>query len=298
VTTEQNTLPRSTWLLLAALTLGWGFNWPTMKIALAEIPVWTFRTICVLGGCAGLFLIAWRGGLRVRPPAGSAARLTVTALCNVTLWNVLIGHGLTHLPAGRSVILVYTMPLWVVVLSHLVLGEKMTRRRLAGLGLGMAGMLVLLGDELAVLRSAPVGALLVLSAALAWAMGTVLMKRFPTDLPTVSFTGWQMLLGGIPLAIGALLIDPGDWRPVGWQALAAVLYNVFVAFIFCHWAWFTIVRRSPASVSALGTLLIPIVGVFSSMLVLGERLGWPEYAAMALVLGALATVLVPPRGRR
>jgi len=292
---DQHTLPRSTWLLLAALTLGWGFNWPTMKIALAEIPVWTFRAICVAGGVAGMFLIAWRGGLRIVPPPGSWPRLTATAACNVTLWNVLVAQGLTHLPAGRSVILAYTMPLWVVVLSRAVLHERLTRRRLAGLGLGMAGMLVLIGNELAVLQGAPVGALLVLSAAFSWALGTVLMKRFPTDLPTSSFTGWQMLIGGIPIAVGALLMDPPHWRPVGWQTVLAVLYNVFIAFILCHWAWFKIVGRASAGVSALGTLLIPVVGVFSSMLLLGERPAWPEYLAMALVFGALASVLIPRR---
>ncbi|MCC7547452.1 MAG: DMT family transporter [Burkholderiales bacterium] len=295
MTADQHTLPRSTWLLLAALTLGWGFNWPTMKIALAEMPVWTFRAICVAGGGAGMFLIAWHNGLRIMPPPGSWARLGATALCNVTLWNVLVAQGLTYLPAGRSVILAYTMPLWVVVLSRLVLGEALTPRRVTGLALGMAGMLVLIGNELAVLRSAPIGALLVLAAALSWAMGTVLMKRFPTDLPTTSFTGWQMLIGGIPIAAGALLMDPAHWHPVGWQTVAAVLYNVFIAFILCHWAWFKIVGLASAGVSALGTLLIPVVGVFSSMLLLGERPAWPEYVAMLLVFGALGTVLVPRR---
>ena len=290
---DQQTLPRSTWLLLAALTLGWGFNWPMMKIALAEVPVWTFRAVCVAGGGAGMFVAAWRSGLRMRPPPGNWGALGATALCNVTLWNVLIAQGLTHLPAGRSVILAYTMPLWVVVLSRVVLSEALTRRRMIGLGLGMAGMLVLIGNELAVLRSAPVGALLVLSAAFSWAMGTVLMKRFPTDLPTTSFTGWQMFIGGLPIALGALLIDPGHWHPIGWPAFGAVLYNVFIAFILCHWAWFKIVSRASAGVSALGTLLIPVVGVFSSMLLLGERPTCAEYLAMLLVFGALATVLVP-----
>jgi len=295
VTAGHHTLPRSTWLLLAALSLGWGFNWPIMKIALAEIPVWTFRAICVAGGGAGMFLIAWHNGLRLRPPRGSWGPLTTTALCNVTLWNVLIAQGLKHLPAGRSVILAYSMPLWVVLLSRLVLAEPLTRRRMTGLALGMAGMLVLIGNELAVLRSAPTAALLVLAAAFSWALGTVLMKRFPIDLPTTSFTGWQMLLGGVPIAVGALLLDPGQWRPIGLPAAAAVLYNVFIAFVLCHWAWFKIVGLSSAGVSALGTLLVPVVGVFSSMLLLGERPQWPEYAAMALVFGALATVLVPRR---
>ncbi len=298
ISAGQHTLPRSTWLLLAALTLGWGFNWPMMKIALGEVPVWTFRAICVAGGGAGMFLIAWRSGLHIRPPPGSWGRLTATALCNVTLWNVLIAQGLSQLPAGRSVILAYTMPLWVVVLSRPVLAEALSRRRLLGLGLGMTGMFVLIGHELAVLRSAPTGALLVVSAAFSWALGTVLMKRFPTDLPTTSFTGWQMLIGGVPIAIGALLLDPGHWQPIGWPAAGAVLYNVFIAFILCHWAWFKIVGLASAGVSALGTLLIPVVGVFSSMLLLGERPAWPEYLAMFLVFGALATVVAPRRRAR
>ncbi|MCW5619815.1 MAG: DMT family transporter [Burkholderiales bacterium] len=292
---DQHTLPRSTWLLLAALTLGWGFNWPMMKIALTEMPVWTFRGVCVAAGAVGMFMIAWRGGLRVAPPAGSWPRLALTALFNVTLWNVLIAQGLTYLPAGRSVILAYTMPLWTVLLSRMVLGETLTTRRMIGLGLGMAGMLVLIGNELTLLRSAPIGALCVVTAAFAWAMGTVLMKRFPTALPTTSFTGWQMLFGGLPIVIGALLLDSQRWQPISWPVAGAVLYNVFVAFIFCHWAWFKIVGRASAGVSALGTLLIPIVGVFSSMLVLDERPAWPEYLSMLLVFGAIATVLIPRR---
>jgi drug/metabolite transporter (DMT)-like permease len=200
---------------------------------------------------------------------------------------------LTYLPAGRTVILAYTMPLWVVLLSRVVLGERLTARRMLGLSLGMLGMLLLVGDEFAVLRAAPVGALLVVGAALAWAIGTVLMKRFPTRLPITSFTGWQLMIGGAPIALGALVMDWGEWRPVSWQAAAAVAYNVLVAFVLCHWIWFKIVSRASAGVSALGTLTIPVVGVISSMLVLGERPAWQEYAAMVLVIAALATVLVP-----
>jgi drug/metabolite transporter (DMT)-like permease len=292
---DSHTLPRSTWLLLAALTLGWGFNWPMMKIALAEVPLWSFRGVCVVLGAAGLFLIARLSGLAMLPPRGHWRRVALTALFNVTLWNVLIAYGLTLLPAGRSVILAYTMPLWVVLLSSILIGERITLRRGAGVGLGMAGMLLLIAGELGAMRAAPLGAAFVIGAALSWAVGTVLLKRFPTQMPTTSFTGWQLLLGGVPIVLGAFLIDPGHWHALSAAAAFAVVYNVVVAFVLCYWAWYKIVASAPAGVSALGTLFIPVVGVFSSMLVLGERPTPADYLAMLLVIAALATVLVPAR---
>lgn len=290
---DHHTLPRSTWVLLAALTLGWGCNWPMMKLALAEVPVWTLRAVSIAAGAAGMFLIAAAGGLRLLPPRNQWPRLALTAVFNITLWNLLVAYGLTYLPAGRAVILAYTMPLWAVLLARVVLREALNARRALGLALGMLGMLLLIGDELAAVRAAPVGTLLVVGGALAWAIGTVLMKRFPTRLPITAFTGWQLAIGGAPIALGALAVDWGDWRPLSWQAGAAVAYNALVAFVLCHWMWFKIVSRASAGVSALGSMTIPVAGVASSMLVLGERPGWQEYAALLLVIAALATVLVP-----
>ncbi len=279
------------------LTLGWGCNWPLMKIALAEIPVWTFRSLCVAAGAAGIFAIARIGGRPLLPPRAHWLRLIGASLFNVTAWNILIAYGLTLLPAGRSAILAYTMPLWVALLSVPLLRESLTPRRLLGLLLGMSGMLLLLSDEWASLRAAPVGALLVVGAALSWALGTVLMKRYPTALPTTSFTGWQLLLGGVPIVIGASVLETGKLAPLSWQASAALAYNMVVASVIGHWVWFKIVSRASATASSLGTLSIPVAGVFSSMLVLGERPDWPEYLALLLVLAAIATVIVPARAR-
>jgi len=290
---DHHTLPRSTWVLMLVLTLGWGCNWPMMKIALHEIPVWTFRSLCVWAGALGVLLIARMRGHALLPPRTQWPRVFVTSLFNVTGWNILIGYGVTLLPAGRSAILAYTMPLWVALLSVPVLKEPLTSRRLLGLSLGMGGMLLLLSNELAVLRAAPVGALFVIGAAWSWAIGTVLMKRFPTALASTSFTGWQLLLGGVPIIAGALLFDSGRLHALSWHAMLALAYNMIVAFILCHWIWFEIVSRASATVSSLGTLSIPVVGVFSSMLILGERPDWREYAALILVLSAIGTVLVP-----
>lgn len=292
---HATTLPRSTWALLAILTLGWGMNWPMIKMAVADIPIWTFRAGCLAVGALGMFAIARASGLSVAVPRAVWPRLALVSVFNVTLWNLLVTYGVRALPSGRSAILAYTMPLWTVLLSALLLREPLAFRRVAGVTLGMGGLAVLLGRELLALESAPLGALAILAAALSWAIGTTLMKMYPTGLSTTAFTGWNFVIGGIPLAIGATLFEHDQWRPVGTAALVGLAYNMVVAFIVCHWIWFRIVQIAPAGVSALGTLMIPVVAVFSGMGILGERPSWSDLAALALILAALATVLIPPR---
>ena len=293
--TERHALPRGLWLLLAALTLGWGFNWPMMKLALTELSPWTFRAACLAFGAAGLFMIARAQGLRIRPRRERWTRLVSASLFNVTGWNLLIAYGVSILPSGRSAILAYTMPMWTVCLSALFLHERLTARKLVGVFLGGAALLLLLTPDVSDVESAPLGALLVIGAAMSWATGTVIIKRWPNDLPTTSLVAWQLALGGLPVVVGALYLDGASWQPVSLTATAALLYNIFVATVFCNWAWFKIATNAPASVAALATMMIPVAGVFSGMLVLAEQPGWQEYLALALVTLALSTVLLPPR---
>ncbi len=295
MSSQTQTLPRSMWVLLAVLTLGWGFNWPMMKMTLAELPVWTFRGLCVASGAIGLFVIARAGGQAIRVPREQWIRLLVSSLFNVTIWNVLIGYGLRMLPAGRSAILAYSMPIWAVLLSAIVLNEKLTPRRILGLGLGMAGMAFLLGGEMSVVRTSPLGALLVLGGAIGWAMGTVFMRKYPVSIGTAALTAWMLLIGGLPIMLGALVIDWGHWQPIGTAATVGLVYNMTFVFIFCYWAWFKIASTAPPGVSSLSTLMIPIVGVFSGIWLLGESPQWQEYTALSLVIASLATVLIPGR---
>jgi len=286
---EPDHLPQRLWWLLAALTLAWGFNWTAMKVALAEVPPWTFRTLCLGLGSAVLFLVLKAGGHRLAVPKGQWGRLWLLAFFNITFWNVLVAFGMTMIPSGRAAILAYTMPVWAVPLSMWVLGERLTGRKLLGLVLGMGGLALLVGDVFA----SP-GTLLVLGAAISWAIGTVLQKRYPMAMPNGAYTAWIMLLGGVPIFAGALLYDdPGALRGVGlWPALG-VAYNVVVAFAFAHWAWIKIATAVPVTVFSISMLIIPVVGVLSGTLFLGERPSWAEYAALALILAALATVIRP-----
>ena len=293
---QQEHLPPRLWWVLAGLTVVWGFNWTAMKVAIADIAPFTFRTLCLGLGSGVLFAFLRASGQPLAIPRDQWKRLALIAFFNITCWNVLVVFGLTLLPSGRAAILAYTMPAWAIPLSVLLLGERLTARKLAGLALGMAGMALLVWDEFHRIQGAPRGALLVLCAALTWAIGTILQKKYPVRAPVAGFTAWLMLIGGVPIYAGALLFeDFSKLAHVGLMSALGAAYNVLLAFAWAHWAWIKLSTSVSVTVFSLSMLIIPVVGVFSGMLFLGESPGWTEYAALAFVLGSLATVVVPQR---
>ena len=285
-------LPRQGLILLAALSLGWGVNWPIMKIVLLEIPPLYFRAISLLLGGAGLLIIARIGGYRIAVPQGHWRRLMVLSVCNIIGWNVFAIYGVSLLPSGRAALLGFTMPVWGAILSVLILGERITLRRIVGLILGLSGIVVLMGGNIASFMQAPAGVVCMLLAAWFWALGIVLFKRLPVPMPTISLTGWTMLLGGLPLLVVAIPLETSKLVTPGFWSSAGMVYNTLVAFMFCYWAWNRIVLMVPVAVSSLSSLATPLIGVGSGMLLLGEPLGTQEILAATLILGAVATVSI------
>jgi len=208
--------------------------------------------------------------------------------------------GVQQLPAGRSAIIAYTMPIWATLIAMAVLHERLNRRKAVGLGLGMLGMAILLGDDIRHIRTAPTGALMILAAAILWACGTVLLRKWKPPFAQNALSGWMMLLGWLPLAMLAPFFDP---HPAAYlttlsaKAWFAIAYNIFLAGTLAHWAWFTLARTLPVAVSSLSSLPVPVVGVFAGMLFLGERPGVAEFTALALVLASLVAVLIQPKDK-
>ena len=298
---QQEHLSPRLWWILAGLTLVWGFNWTAMKVALSEVAPLTFRTLCLAAGSGLLFAFLRLSGQPLAVPRSQWPRLALIALFTITAWNLLVAFGVRLIPSGRAAILAYTMPAWAIPLSVWLLGERMNRRKALGLALGMGGMALLLWDEIANLRGAPLGSLLVLGAALTWAIGTVLQKKYPVQAPVAAYTAWIMLIGGTPIYLGAIVFDLrvalSEGFSVGlWPALA-VAYNVVLAFAWAHWAWLRLATAVSVSTFSLSMLMVPVVGVFSGMLFLGERPGPAEFGALGLVLGSLATVALQRRPR-
>jgi drug/metabolite transporter (DMT)-like permease len=286
------------YLLLGLMSLFWGLNWVAGKIALATVPPWSFRAICLGSGGLVLLGLAAMRGEALRVPPGERARLVVLALFNITGFNICIAYGQILMATSRAAIMAFTMPLWAALLAMLVLGERLDRRRGLGLAFGLAGLMVLLLPTLLRLGAVPAGALVTLLGAISWAIGTVLAKRWRFSLGVLATTAWQVALGSIPAIIGAVLLDPPiDLARLDGRTLAAFAYIIALPMVFCHYAWFRVVAAFPASTAAIGTLAIPVVAVLGAGALLGEPIGLPEWTALTLVLVALCLVLAP-RGLR
>ncbi len=280
---------------VAILTLVWGCNWPVLKMGVTEMAPLTFRALTLPFAALGMLLVTLLSGDSIRIPRALWPKVATLALFNITGWNALVLFGLQQLPAGRSAILAYTMPIWSVLFSLALLHEPLSKRRMVGLALGMLGMGVLLGDDVRNFQRAPTAALLILGAAIAWAFGTVLLRKWKVPIPQNSLSGWMMMLGWVPIALIAPFFAPGPMNAPSGAAWFAILYNIFLAGTLAHWAWFTLVRTLPVAISAMSSLPVPIVGVFAGMLVLGEKPGPNEWTALALVIAAMIAVLWSPK---
>jgi len=289
-------------LPMAILTLVWGCNWPVLKMGVTELAPLTFRGLTLPFAAIGMLLVAQISGDVIRIPRRWWPRLAVLALFNIAGWNAFVLFGVQQMPAGRSAILAYTMPIWATLIATFVLREPLSRRKAVGLALGTCGMALLIGEEIAVIRQAPFGAVMIVFAAILWAIGTVYLRKWQPDVPQNTLSGWMMLAGWLPLAIAAPFFDPQPLAltlaSLSWRGWFALLYNVFLAGTIAHWAWFTLARTLPVAISSLSSLPVPVVGVFSGMLLLSERPGLQEWIALALVVLALFIVLFQPAARK
>ncbi|MCT8972877.1 DMT family transporter [Microbaculum marinisediminis] len=296
---SSDAIPMSTFLLLGVLALVWGSVFPAIKVVLAEMPVLTFRALCLIAGGLGVAALATMRGRSLAVTWPQLRWLAVLSLFNSLGWNIFTAYGLLYLPAGRAIIIGYTMPLWSVIAAALILGERITATKVIGLVLGFAGLAVLVGPDLVTFGDAPIGVGLVLCAAISWGIGVVLLKWRDMGMATTVLAAWQLGLASLPLIVAAAFVDDFDWRMSGegWFALALV---VFGGMVTAHLLWFTIVKRLPASIASISTLVIPVIGVIVGSLWLGETVGAAEIGALALVVAGLFVVLVLPslRGKR
>ena len=287
-------MPRAAVGLIAAISVLWGLNWPMMKVAVGELSPWTFRTVCVVVSGFGLLLLARATGERLTVLRSQWRALALVSLLSVTGWHLFSAFSLVHMGGGRGAIVAYTMPIWAALLSVWYLKERPTRRRLAALTVGMAGIALLIGPDLFGLGHDPLGPLLMIGAAMCWAAGIVVLKGERWQVGIMALTGWQLLLGGIPIVLAWLVIERHpDLSHLTWAGGLATLYAATVALIFCFAAHNKVVTLLPATAAAISTLAIPVIGLLSSAWLLGEPIGWRDVAALVLVLGSIALVLLP-----
>ena len=295
--TDRGGTPVLAIALLAMIAVLWGFNWPIMKVGLAEIPPWVFRAGASIVSCAGLFLISAIAGHSLKVPSGEWRVVILVGILNITLFNVLVAYGITLMDAGRAGIIAYTMPLWATVIGTVVLKERLSGRAVAGLAVGLFGMVLLFSVDAASLTGSLIGPLFVLGAAVSWGAGTVAIKHARLTMPITVAVAWQHLIGVVPIAVVAVA---WDWRNVGdvsFWPLMSLAYNMLITGIICYWAYFKVVQMLPVVASTVGTLMVPVIGVFSNELIFGVHPHLVDYTALVCVGVAVFLVVLRPRRR-
>lgn len=281
-------------LLIAAI--GWGLNWPIIKIILRDWPPLFARGTAGLFGALALFLIAQARGEQLGVPVAAYGRLLLAATLNVFAWMGLGTIALLWLTVAEGTLLVFTMPLWATLLSWPLRGQRPTTRSLAALVFGMAGTgSLFLGSEVALGSEKLPGIVLALAAAVLFAYGTVVgVAAIP--LAPIALTAWQVGLGCAPMVIAGLLFEHPSYGLLSLAGWVGMVYMAFVPMGLCYLAWFIASRRLPPAMAATGMLLTPIVGVLSAAVMIGESIGVRQILAIALTLsGVFLTVREPGR---
>ena len=272
-------------LAIAALSCIWGYNWVVMKECLQYADAYDFAALRTGIGAVSLFaLLLWKR----RPLRPKAFWMTaLLGLVSTTACIGLVTLALVTGGVGKTAILVYIMPFWVLLLAWPLLAEHIRGAQWVPVILAFSGLMIVL--EPWNLQSTFISKLFAVLAGVAWALSAIMTKimtrKHSFDL--ISLTAWQMLLGALPLVVIALIASD---RPVQWTPYFTIglLYSSVVSQGLALVLWFFILSKLPAGVASMGTLATPVIGTIAAAIELGERPSIAEAWGMLLILTALA----------
>jgi len=290
----MNAARRDKWigsLCLGVTAFGWALNWPLMKLLLQEWPPLFSRGLAGVVSALTLFSIAKARGQALEVPREAVPRLLFASFTNVFAWMGFGTVAMKFVPVGEGALIVYTMPIWATLLAWPLAGIRPKLVDIAALVLGIGGIVVLLGGSGFSFDSGRIiGIVLLFSAAILFAIGNVL-NRAPLPMPPLVVVAWQVGLGCLAMLILGVVFEQPNYGALTAQGLACLVYMTLVPMGVCYLTWFETLRRLPPSSASTGMLLVPLIGVISAALILGEPLGIREVVAMVLVLGGVTLAL-------
>ena len=291
----MHALSRQQVVVLVLLTLVWGLNWPVMKLGVTAYPPLTFRALSMWLGLPVLALGLWVLKVPFRIPRRDWRELFWLTTTNMFVWHVCIILAIRTLTSGRAAILGYTMPIFSAVIGALFLASPLSRRGWIGVSAAALGVVLLLWHELTNLAGKPFGVMLALVAAAFWALGTQMLRRTRLEAPALAISFWMTVLTAVLMAVLAAVFERAQWTLPESTASAAILYNAVLIFGFAHAAWTYLARGLQPVASTLSVMMIPVLGVFSGAVWLREAVHWQDWAAVLLMVVAIASVLWPAR---
>jgi drug/metabolite transporter (DMT)-like permease len=276
--------------LLLLVVLGWGLTWPLNKALLESLsPFWLAALRSGLAAFTILLFTVPRGRMTIPPRSDLPVLLSITLL-HMVGFVILANIGLQLVPVGRSVVLAYTTPLWVMPGAAVLLGERFTARRAAGMALGMIGLGALFNPFAFdwTDRNSVLGHVALLVAALLWAASILHIRGHKWTATPFQLLPWETLLAAVLLFAFAFALEP---RPsIEWSARIVLLLiaTSTVGVVVPYWAAAAAGRALSAGTVSLGVLGAPLVAIVSAAALLGEVPELSVWIAIACVLGGVA----------
>ncbi len=277
--------PRMALVALAALSLIWGYNWVVMKQVIQYVDPFDFSAIRTLLGAGTLFLVL----IVLRRPLSlvAARQVVLLGVLQTGAFTALIQWALVAGGAGKTAVLVYTMPFWVIPMAWCMLGERVRGLQWAAIAVAASGLVLVLQPW--AMAGSGFSNFLAVAAGMTWAASAVVAKRMRRDhdFDLLSLTAWQMLFGALALVVVAMLhpsrpIDPTPYF------FGALLFNAVLATGLAWLLWLYVLQRLSTGMAGLSALGVPMVGALAGWIELGERPSAVEFTGMALIVGALA----------
>ncbi len=278
-------------LCLGVTAFGWALNWPLMKLLLQQWPPLFARGLA--GVCASLVLAALALSRKesLAVPREAVPRLAFATFTNVFAWMGFGTMAMKFVTVGEGALIAYTMPIWAMLFAWPFLHVRPTVRDIAALVLGFTGVAVLLsGSGIAFSAGKLFGIALALSCAILFALGNTLNRK-PLPMPPLVVVAWQVGLGCLAMLILGVVFEQPDYTAITPLGLGCFLYMTLMPMGICYVTWFETLRRLPPTSASTGMLLVPVIGVVSAALILGESLGFREVTAMVLTLGGVTLAL-------
>lgn len=287
-------MPARDLLLALLIVVIWGVNFVIVVWGLADLPPLLLSSLRFVFAALPLVFFLKRPAISWRYMIGYGV------LMGVLQFSLIFTAIKMGFPAGLSSVVLQVQPFFTMALSVLLLGEKLRAFSVVGAAIAFGGIVVIAFDQLT-----PTSLLLLammMGAALSWA-GSNIVSKLAGDVDKFAFLVWSCVVPPVPLFVGSVLLDGPDvvWSALthpGWGGTVAVLYMAWGSTLVAYGLWVTLLGRHPASVVAPFSLLVPVFGVGSTALLLGERLTGLEIAGSAVVLLGLGINTFAGRPRR
>ncbi len=184
------------------------------------------------------------------------------------------------------------MPIFVALWGRVAYGERLSARQLGGVAAAALGVVLLLSGEFSKLSGSPWAASAVVSAAAIWAVGTHRLRRSTLPVPLLSIVFWMTALTAVLMVVLSAVLERTQWRTPEPHVWGSIFYNAVGVFGFAHAAWFYLARTMPPVASSISVMMIPVLGVFSGAVLLGEALVWQDWTAVVLMVLAIGLVVM------